>query len=59
MQKRYLIFFLFIAAPEAYGSSGARGQTEATAAGLRHSHSNVGSEPCLQPTPELTAMPDP
>ena len=26
---------------------------------LRHSHSNTGSEPCLQPTPQLTAMPDP
>ena len=31
----------------------------AVAAGLRQSHSNVGSEPCLQPTPQLTAMPDP
>ena len=29
------------------------------AAGLRQSHSNVGSEPRLQPTPQLTATPDP
>ena len=29
------------------------------AASLHHSHSNVGSEPHLQPTPQLTATPDP
>ena len=23
-----------------------------------HSHSNIGSKPCLQPTAQLTAMPD-
>ena len=33
------------------------GQIGATAAG--HSHSSVGSEPCLQPIPQLVAMPDP
>ena len=27
------------------------GPNRATAAGLHHSHSNMGSEPCLQPTP--------
>ena len=37
----------------------ARGPIGATAAGLYHSHSNAGSEPCLGPTPQLTAMPDP
>ena len=47
--------FIYFAA---YGSSQARGRIGATAAGLYHSHSNVGSEPCL-PTPQLTAMPDP
>jgi len=31
----------------------------ATAAGLHHSHSNVGSELRLRPTPQLTAMPGP
>ena len=42
-----------------YGDSQARGLIGATAAGLRHSQSKVGSEPRLQPTPQLTAMPDP
>ena len=42
----------------AYGSSQARG-CEAAAAGLHHSHSKARSEPCLQPTQQLTATPDP
>ena len=52
-------FFLFRATIAAYGSSQARGPIGAVAAGLRHSHSNVGSEPHLRPTPQLTATPDP
>ena len=51
-------FGLFRAAPEAYGHSQARGLTGAAAAGLHHSHSNTGSEPRLQSTPQLTATPD-
>ena len=47
------------AAPAAYGGSQARGPIRAVATGLRQSHSNVGSEPRLQPTPQLTATPDP
>ena len=43
----------------AYGSSQARGRMGAVAAGLLHSDSNTRFEPCLQPTPQLTAMPDP
>ena len=43
----------------AYGGSQARGQIGATASSLHHSHSNEGSEPCLQPIPQLTATPDP
>ena len=43
----------------AYGGSQARGLIGAVAAGLRQSHSNVGSEPDLRPTPQLTAMPGP
>ena len=43
----------------AYGSSQARGQVGATAADLCHSQSNVGSELRVQPTPQLTATPDP
>ena len=44
---------LFRAACMAYGASQARGQIQATAAGLHHSRSNVGSEPHLRPTPQL------
>ena len=57
------LFLLFRAIPAAYGASQARspirGLIGAVAAGLRHSHSNAGSEPRLQPTPQLTARPDP
>ena len=49
-------FLKFRAAPTAYGGSQARGQTEASAAGLHHS--NARSEPLLQPTPQLMATPD-
>ena len=42
--------FVFRAATGAYGGSQARGQIRGIAAGLHHSHSNVGSEPCLLPT---------
>ena len=41
-----------------YVSSQAMGQIGALAAGLYHSHSNLGSEPHLRPTPQLTAMLD-
>ena len=47
------------AAPTAYGGSQARGLIGAVAASLCQSQSNVGSEPRLAPTPQLTAMPDP
>ena len=40
----------------AYRNSQARDGTGAAAAGLCHFHSQVGSEPCLQPTPQLRAM---
>ena len=43
----FFSFFLFRAAPSVYGSSQARGQIRAAAAGLHHSHSNAGSEPHL------------
>ena len=58
-----LFIYLFVsfprAAPAAYGGSQARGLIRAVAAGLCQSHSNAGSEQHLQPTPQLTAMPDP
>ena len=55
------LFFssLFRATPEAYGSSQARSRIGAAVASLCHGHGNVGSEPHLQPIPQLKAMPDP
>ena len=56
----FFFFFAFSrAAPEAYGGPPARDWIGAAASGLRQSHSNAGSEPHLQPTPQLTAGPDP
>ena len=40
----YFIFLLFRAEPAPRGGSQARGQIGVVAAGLRHSHSNAGSE---------------
>ena len=50
---------LFRATPAAYRGSQARGLIGAIAAGLHHSHSNMGSELCLRPTPQLMATLDP
>ena len=50
--------FYFLGPHMAYGSSQARGQVEATAASLPHSHSNSGSELCLWPIPQHMATPD-
>ena len=50
-----IVCCLFRAAPKAYGSSQARSQIGATAAGLSHSHNNVGSKPGLRPASQLTA----
>ena len=62
----YVLFILFIylfafsrATPMAHGGSQARGLIGAVAADLHQSHSNAGSEPCLQPIPQFMAMPDP
>ena len=55
----FCLLILSRAAPAAYGGSQARGRIGAVGTGLRQSHSNVGSEPHLQPTPQLTATPDP
>ena len=56
-----LLFFfcLFRATPATYGGSQAKGLIGAIAAGLHHSHGNARSKPCLQPTSQLMAMPDP
>ena len=55
----FCLFAISWAAAAAYGGSKARGPIGAVATGLHHSHSNVGSEKCLWPTPQLVAMPDP
>ena len=58
-----IIFLVFLpfpgSLPEAYGGSQARGQIGAVVSSLHQRHSNVGSKPSLQPTPQLTATPDP
>ena len=55
-----LFFFAFSkAASAAYGGCQARGPIGVVATGLRQSHSNTGSEPCLQPTSQLTETLDP
>ena len=48
-----------MASLEAHGSSWARGQIIAAAAGLCHSHGNTRSQPHLLPILQLVAMPDP
>ena len=58
-QLFFLFFFVFRAAPEASGSSQARGRIRAAAASLPHSHCNTRSKPCLQPTPQLMAILNP
>ena len=51
----FFFFWLFRATPIAHRDSQARVKLiRAAAAGLHHVHSNTGSEPCLQPTPQLT-----
>ena len=44
---RLVLFFGGGPAPAAHGGSQARGQMGAVAAGLHHSHNNLGSEPHL------------
>ena len=58
-QTSFFFLSFLRAAPVAYGSSKARGQIGAEAAGLHCSYSNMGSEPHLQPTLHLMAKPDP
>ena len=65
LNTHYIYFFgggsfcLFRATPTACGGSKVRGLIGDAAAGLRQSHSNARSDPCLQPTPHLMAMPHP
>ena len=55
----FCLFAFYRATPAAYEGSQARGPIGAVTTGLRHSHSNVGSEPRLQSTPQLMATLDP
>ena len=55
----FLIFRSLRFTLTAYGDSQARGLIGAVATGLCQSHRNARSEPRLQPTPQLTATPDP
>ena len=55
----FLFFLLLRATCTAYGSSWARGQIRAAAAGPRHSHGNTGSKQHLWLMPQLVAMLDP
>ena len=58
--NRYFFFVLiFRASPVAYGSFQAKGQIEAAAASLQHSHSDTGSRLHLLSTPQFTATLDP
>ena len=54
-----LFFFPFTAAPAVYGSSQARGQIGAAAVTYATAMATPDLSPCLQPTPQLTATPDP
>ena len=59
-KKIFFAFLLFLGPlPAAYGSSQAGGLIEAEAADLCQSHSNMGPQPRLRATPQLTATPDP
>ena len=56
----FFFFVLFFrATPATYGGSQARDLIRAVDASLCQSHSNARSEPHLQPTSQLMAMPDP
>ena len=59
LKVEFFFFLLFSVVSMACGGSQGRGLIRATAAGLHQSHSNVRSEPCLRPTPQLLAMLDP
>jgi len=55
----FCLFAFSSAAPTAYGGSQGRGLIRTVATSLSQSHSNAGSEPRLQSTPQLTVTPDP
>ena len=58
-EKEFFCYCCFAFQGHTLRSSQARGLIGAAAAGVRHSHSDARSEPCLPPTPQLTATLDP
>ena len=54
----FFFFDTYLADPKACGGSAGRGPIAAIAAGLCQSYSNMGSEPSLESTPQLTATLD-
>ena len=59
LHRNFFLNFFWGGAPTACGSSQARGQIVAAAAGLHHSHGNVDFKLHLWPTLQLAATPDP
>ena len=55
----FVFFCLFSGRSRGIWRFPGQGQIGAVATCLRQSHSNAGSNLCLQPTPQLTATPDP
>ena len=55
----FIYFCLFAFSRATHGGSQARGLIGAVATVPRQSHSNTGSKPHLQPTPQITATPNP
>ena len=49
----FLFFYFFVTTSTAYGGSQARGWIAVTAASQCHSHSNTGTKPLVQTTPQL------
>ena len=59
LQKLNFFFVFFRAAPWHMEVPRLGVKSELLATSLRHSHSHAGSEPHLQPTPQLMTTPDP
>ena len=49
----FLLFVFLVPHPQHMEVPRLGGRIRAIVAGLRHSHINTGSEPCLQPTPQF------
>lgn len=54
----FCLFCHFLGCSHGKGGSQSRGRIRVLATGLHQNHSNVGFQLGLQPTPQVTAMPD-